>query len=269
MKDTEKLILFDLDGTLIDKNYTVTDENIGWYIRQAQAAGWSVGLNSDTPLEQLQWWRDQLCMTGPIIAEMGAVVECNGEVIYDTALNLAVERSKKQCYDYLLKRNKTAVITGNATKNVKSESYARSFDSDIETFVYLNTTSMCSLRYFVRKRSVGGKLEVNDAATQRIYGELAHFDPSLVSKTIDNNSESGLIIVSDGEITKRSGLKLLLSRCSIGRVVMVGNSINDYMGQDIVEHYCVSNTEDSFKDASQLLDEPFTKGCVEAIRRLT
>lgn len=268
MKNIEKLILFDLDGTLIDSQYNLTDESIRVSVEQAEKAGWSVGLNSDTPLEQLLWWSDQLGMTGPIIAEKGAVVAWNGDVIYEEKLNQAVEKSKELTYEYLLERDNTAVVTGNATKNVKSIYEQVLLSDDINTVVYLNTISTCSLRYFVRKRSIQNQLKIDDLVTQAIYRELTDFEPDLQTKVVDNNPEFGLIIVSDAEKTKRSGLETLLTRCSVGRVVMVGNSINDYVGQDIAQHYCVANTVDEFGNVSQRLGTPITSGCVEILSQL-
>jgi hypothetical protein len=81
---SKRLALFDLDGTLINESYQVTDDGIYQAIQQAQDAGWRVGLSSDTPYEPLAAWRDKFGMNGPIIAENGAVVELtSGELLFD------------------------------------------------------------------------------------------------------------------------------------------------------------------------------------------
>lgn len=49
-----KLLLIDLDKTLIDKNYKINDDRINSEIRRLQAGGWQIGLSSDTPLVTLQ-----------------------------------------------------------------------------------------------------------------------------------------------------------------------------------------------------------------------
>ena len=54
---TDKLILIDLDKTLIDPQYQITDESVIGEIERVQSLGWNLGLSSDTALEPLKIWR--------------------------------------------------------------------------------------------------------------------------------------------------------------------------------------------------------------------
>lgn len=70
-----KLVLIDLDKTLIDTNYQPNDGRINSEIKRLQNGGWQLGLSSDTPLLTLQRWSDIFGMSGPIIAERGALIK--------------------------------------------------------------------------------------------------------------------------------------------------------------------------------------------------
>src|SRR5437588_3343222 len=76
MVNYTKIILLDLDGTLIDKEYrlTVSDEYIKATIKSIQDKNVLVGINSDTPLLPLRSWAHHLGMRGPLIAEKGQVL---------------------------------------------------------------------------------------------------------------------------------------------------------------------------------------------------
>jgi hydroxymethylpyrimidine pyrophosphatase-like HAD family hydrolase len=72
----KRILLCDLDGTLINEKYalTVASDEVVRVIREKQAEGWLIGLNSDTPFEPLRNWAARLQMNGPIICEMGQVL---------------------------------------------------------------------------------------------------------------------------------------------------------------------------------------------------
>ncbi len=53
----DKVAMIDIDGTLIDKAYAVTDDRIYGAIQDAQNEGWKIGLSSDTPHETMQEWQ--------------------------------------------------------------------------------------------------------------------------------------------------------------------------------------------------------------------
>lgn len=265
MKRIENLVMFDLDGTIIDNDYKLTDDRFPEAIHRAQRAGLTIGLSSDTPYSQLDWWRSSLGMNGPIIAEKGAVVELDRQMMFDESLKREVDGSIRRTLEYLRERDGTRVIEGNATQNVKAE---LANDVSESTVVYLNTLSMCSLRYFVR-RNKGGRAEIDDTLTQAVIDELRQFEPAIATKSVDNNPTFGLMIVGDVRIDKRYGTKKLLSQCTVGQLIMVGNSMGDYIGEDIAELYGVANTVDDYKNRSIGLGGTVTTGCIELLDRLS
>src|SRR5688500_7089748 len=71
----DKVALFDIDGTLIDTRYEVTDDDIYTVIQEAQEAGWTIGLSSDTPHATMLERAVQFDIKDdPLIAEKGGLV---------------------------------------------------------------------------------------------------------------------------------------------------------------------------------------------------
>lgn len=77
----DKVAMIDIDGTLINNSYAITDEHIYDAIQDAQKEGWTLGLSSDTPHETMQGWHKEFGMNGPIIAEKGAFVSHNNQFV--------------------------------------------------------------------------------------------------------------------------------------------------------------------------------------------
>lgn len=71
-----RLVLLDLDNTLIDADYclTVPENEFRTVIQELANKGVHVGLCSDSAVITLRQWADRLGLTRPIVAERGAVV---------------------------------------------------------------------------------------------------------------------------------------------------------------------------------------------------
>src|ERR1700719_2725895 len=73
---SHRVILCDLDGTLINRQYelTVPLPNLVSIIQSKQSEGFLVGLNSDTPILPLRAWARELGMKGPLLGEKGQLL---------------------------------------------------------------------------------------------------------------------------------------------------------------------------------------------------
>jgi hydroxymethylpyrimidine pyrophosphatase-like HAD family hydrolase len=265
MSNAEKLALFDLDGTLIDDNYQITDRSIYSAVAEAQDVGWKVGLNSDTPYEALEVWRERFGMKGPIIAEKGAVVELDGMPACDNGDVAAVLDARENIGCYAAKQG-IAVWSGNPVEAIRT---GLRVGEPGQTAMLINTLSRCSLRFFVRTVDVDGNLQLDDVRTQQVIQDCRQFFPAFDSLEEDNNPASGLLIVSRRGVTKRAGVLRLMSSIGLSRCIMVGNSMSDFIGNDIAEQVAVSNASLDFKQAaSVVVDESLTTGCVSILRQL-
>lgn len=65
----DKVAMIDIDGTLINKHYAITDDQIYGAIQDVQNEGWTIVLSSDSPHETMQEWHRDFGMNGPIITE--------------------------------------------------------------------------------------------------------------------------------------------------------------------------------------------------------
>ncbi len=50
---SEKILMLDLDGTVIDGDYRPTEASFDVSVSEMKDAGWTIGLSSDTPYEVL------------------------------------------------------------------------------------------------------------------------------------------------------------------------------------------------------------------------
>ena len=71
-----KLVLLDLDNTLVDADYrlTVPEKEFHAVVQELTRKDVRVGLCSDSAVITLRQWADRLKLTGPIVAERGAVL---------------------------------------------------------------------------------------------------------------------------------------------------------------------------------------------------
>src|SRR5689334_10074037 len=140
-----KLALNDIDGTLINQDYLVTDSRINEYISHVQSAGWVLGLSSDTPLEAMETWKSRFGLNGPLVAEKGAMVkDATLSIVDDVSLNHFSE-AKILIEDYLL--NQQHILwKGNPVEAIRDNIQ---IGSPGEIVVLLNTLRQCSLSIFV------------------------------------------------------------------------------------------------------------------------
>lgn len=266
MSAFENLALFDLDGTLINDAYEPTDSTLSNAVRDAQATGWAVGLNSDTPYEALCLWRKRLGMSGPIVAERGAVVELDSGLYLNEHDAAIVASAQEQVVRFAASRN-ISIQTGNPVETLRTNEYSGTPGTAV---MLLNTLSRCSLRFFVRRVGPGGELISDSELAQTVIEDCRPYLPKFETPYEDNNESAGLLIVSNLETTKRIGTQRLLGAVGLKTCVMVGNSLSDCLGSDIAYHYAVGNATQEYKRvAEEVIPEVVSSGCVAVLRQLT
>jgi len=265
MMPDEKLVMFDLDGTVIDDTYSLTSSNMSRAVDSAIKRGWKIGLSSDTPYEGLRQWRRSLGMNGPIIAERGAVVELESRLDFDTQVADEISRSRAAIGEHLSRQAGTLVLEGSAM-DVKAMA-----GTDLPAhrrIIIMNKLSRCSLRFFVRSTDENGSVQIDDDTTQATISELERFYPDMKDAFIDNNPRFGLFIMAERGISKRKGLETLLNGVVLSRCVMVGNSLADFVGNDLAEQYAVANADEDYKKLVVVAKQELTEGCIEILDNL-
>ena len=264
---TVKLAMIDLDATLINRQYQVTDPGIYEAIAETIAAGWTISLNSDTPLQPLEQWRKHFGTNGPIIAERGAVVEMPVGAYMDSGDVQRVASARDHLTERLLELSVTT-WTGNPVEAVRA---GLRMQPGAKIAVLINGFSQCSLRYHVRAVAADGSLRQDRDVFEFVYDSCKDVRPAFTEGDlrIDANPDYSMVIMSKMSDTKRLGTQKLLSWHKPMRTVMIGNSMTDYIGSDCAEHYAVANAILDFKHQSvYVAGAPMTAGVVEILNRV-
>ena len=139
------------------------------------------------------------------------------------------------------------------------------------TLVAMDAYRLCSIGMLVRKVNAGGTLSIDEEATRAVWGNIADIVASESQSTrVDlSGTAVGFIGVHPAEANKSNGLRALLGHWPVDRVIMVGDSLPDYMtlppGILQVEHYAVSNAQKEYRHLPEIhqLTQPYLAGCIE------
>lgn len=157
---SDRLILLDLDKTLVNENYNLTDRAVLGEIERVQDLGWALGFNSDTPLEPLKVWSRQFGLNGPILAENGSVIWIPDrfEVVLSDTESYFGDLKTSFIHD-LIKRN-IPFFYGDATQFVRNN--PQLLEMVERRLVVINAYQRCSLSFFTRSINQHGHLEVDN-----------------------------------------------------------------------------------------------------------
>ncbi|HUC89320.1 MAG TPA: hypothetical protein VMR45_00805 [Patescibacteria group bacterium] len=259
------LALFDIDKTLIDVQYNVTDTGIYPAVELAQNDGWTVGLSSDTPHARMANRRVQFGTNGPIIAERGAVVEWGGKLHYDNEVSDAFGVTLDSAECGLLESGLRVVRSyPDEFRSVRAEP-----GKPGEAVILINPLRLCSVGLWARRFDKNGRLAIDNELTSHM-AELVR--PHLPDIDIfwDLNHEYGILIAAPNAMSKRVGTQKFMEFAGVsGRVAMVGDSMSDFVGHDIARHYAVGNASPDFKDrADYVASASITVGSIEILEGL-
>ncbi len=256
-----KLCLFDLDGTLIDSQYSLTSPlgEMREAVRTFQSRGDYVGIHSDSPLETLLSWGKLLGMRGPTIAENGALVHWP-EMALDQATTDAWPDLDRYGFVQRLRSAfpETYVTVGdvNGLSKQPIESYTSS-----TTAILVNGLRKVSLSMFVRGESPG------------LCDRLAEFLESEVPPGFELLCNPGFNFYNIRPLraSKTLGVRYLCSKKGGLKIVMVGNSMNDLIAPPPqILQVAVANAESDYQDRCQLVSvQDHTRGCIEILNRLS
>lgn len=261
----EKLVLFDIDGTLVDAHYETTDDRIFASIKMAKEEGWVLGLSSDTPHKSLVDWGKYFGIDGPIIAEKGALVDVRGEKITIAESPHNFIEMREQIVSSFQEKG-IVVWQGNPVNFLKNK---ETIGQPGDLVVLINSLREQSLGCFFRTVAQNGELSIDIDVTENLAAQIRSFYPEGNVFQEDLNHSHGLIIVSHKDIDKRTGSLELQKIMQIGKFAMIGNSLADYIGDDIAIHLSVADGTPEYRNiASFVSASPITSGAVEALEAL-
>jgi hydroxymethylpyrimidine pyrophosphatase-like HAD family hydrolase len=251
-------IFLDLDLTVIDEQWNITDPSILEAIREARAADMEVILHSDASPEMVEYWQDKLGIPRetPYIAERGGVVWWNGQPHYDEEAAARYAEKNRQISERLADNN-ILVWPGNAVDllhHPKAQGLASLQPG--QRVVVMNTRRL-GLSAFVRRVGDDGTLLLDAAdmeAVNELIADLYLDSPQGEQLRIDINPDYGHIMAVRGGYTKRAGVEWLLAMLGhTGEPVMIGNSMSDHLGPRLVVHYAVGNADPDYAEAADFV----------------
>ncbi len=263
------LILFDVDKTLIDREYRYTQEGLEQAVARAIGCGHVVGLNSDTPLTALLRIRDELGMNGPVIAERGAVVWLDG-AIHPTG-TIPRDRFKvlrNRVLDELTGAGDVEAILGDPTAIIRSQGYATREPRQV---VFSSALRLFSL-HFAARRIDGTSYEHDPellARIERVTREHAGSIMGHIPLDWDVNPEYGILILHAIESCKRSGVKTLMKLMGLKNTIMIGDSLFDHVDLPGVKQWAVGNAAPAYLAVCErVASASYTAGAIELLEVL-
>lgn len=260
-----KLLLFDLDKTLIDSDYQITDQEIFFEIQRVQSLGWTLGLNSDSPLKTMQEWKKKLGLNGPLIAERGAIVwlpdgteiKIKGIEEFFTSTKLSIiARLVIDCIPF---------VYGNATEFIRSRPMLPVMCDN--RLILIQNERKCGIGLYGRKITENGQLIIdNELTVQAIDIVRSTYSTPPFDLLEDFNPEYGIFLLSARHVNKRLGVSSLLSQLGIEKVGMIGDSDSDILGSDFAIQYAVANAKESLKKSADFVaSSNYTSGVIEIL----
>jgi hypothetical protein len=221
------LVLFDVDKTLIDREYHLTDPGLPAAIERAIVCGHTIGLNSDTPIAALLCLHKELGMNGPIIAERGAVVWIEGS-IYPTGT--APSGIFSSVRDRILSQLTSVwgfdAILGDPTRTIRTCAYQTREERRVVLASALRSFSLHLVAQRIHFDSYTRDEELFTRIEAIARVEAAKAFPGMALDW-DVNQEYGILILHSAESRKHSGVKKLMELTGLKSAIMVGDSLFD------------------------------------------
>jgi len=282
------LILFDVDETLVDTGYefTVPHGDVTAAIRRAETNGAIVGLNSDSGLATLKRYAVRAGMTGPIIAERGALVQeergVPPEVLIPEAARFRELRGRFLTALMREDRSLTYWVILSAFVNDLAKPKAMPplrplISTDIAVLV--NGSRLCSCSFYVRKQTwnVEWSWASDDVALDAVIAileEAGEEIPDLWAvRDVDRNPTYGICVVHHRDTQKSRAVDWILEHAGARPVYMIGNSTSDDLGDPRVIQCAVGNAKDVYKarcleTGGFVAERPLTEGAIEILEHI-
>lgn len=278
----------DLDKTIINRDYQITDVRIVDTIAKAQALGFGVGFHSDTPARSLRRWGIELVEMGK---QRGVVLQPIGPNIAEMAiidmpdLNVqipiieGVEEYFKDRRDELAKHilddmPHVGLLVGDPVSLIRSKI---KLPGELPFYVLLNGMSQVSIRMFTRQIRQDGTPILDFSFHGRVTDDLRSLlrrNPLAgIEFDWDVNPEYCLTIVKPTSLNKTRAYQLLLNLMpsSEGKTFhMIDDSPAGYIDDPRVQTWAVQNArpELSGKKGVKQVSGEYSAGVICAIERI-
>lgn len=274
MNNSNKLILLDVDNTLVDKEYNFTTDvtTLKKTLKKLIEKGLQIGLNSDSAISTLQNLSDKLELSGPIVAEKGAIVLFEGN---KRCIDIKTRRMKNvyegflsMLFEECVLNKKLAVCTGNINPLFKALKGLKAEDRGLDTLVLVNGTRESSFSFYcmerrsnswdIRSEKLREFAEKALLITQKFYN-ISDLD-------VDINPDYGICIIHHKKTSKLGAIPYLQKLFPNNKIYMVGDSMSDFHDSSIT-HCAVGNATKEYKaKAKHVTKSKITEGVIDALK---
>lgn len=275
IQNNPPLVLFDLDETLIDRQYqpNIAEQDLIAAFRTAIDKGFVLGLNSDSPHVSLQEKYGRWGMNGPVVSERGAAIVQPGGGVEVFAAGAAAQfpRLRERLVAALQQRPDVTLKFGHVWQLA---ALSQAIKPD-ERLVIINPHRQFSLSFWVRcgagQAAQASLLRQTVAALETLI-EREFPDIAQARDTpFDVNDGYGICVAQLRSTTKTAAVSALADRDR--RVFMIGNSMSDWIDDARVTHGAVANSDAAFRArtgerAGLLATEPLTRGALQLLARI-
>lgn len=278
MTSHRRIVLLDLDGTLINKEYklTVSEDSIRAVIDRVQGKDTLVGLNSDTALLPLRLWALRLGLKGPLVAEKGQVLALSpaDEPLSEIGVTDYFHHLKQKVILAALENFEAAFVgVGDITEFIREGGHALGVD---RCAILINSYRRCSFSgYALGSHS-------NRLVTEpEIFNRFCDLVLSIVSNDLgrlevpDRNPDYGILVLHEKGASKSLGVTRLMRMLGTDiEYVMIGDTDSDIIQTDYpTKLWAVNNAGPGLKGVVRetggiISSETFTKGVLELLKRL-
>lgn len=272
-----KLVLLDLDNTLIgaDYNLTVSEDELRTTVSGLSKRDIRIGLCSDSALITLRQWSKRLKLTGPIVAERGAVIwdpiQQTEELIGTSTTGWFRELRELFVSKILRDFPCATIILGDATRFVKDRAMSSFLTEKIFAVNGFRTASFSffAFRPNQDRTSIVPDAELLDSASSIVSDTIESLGMTKSNLFWDENPMCGILIVHALTTKKWRGVSALMDRLKPEKVVMVGNGMSDFLELQNVLQYAVGNADPRYKEKSSFVAQrSLTEGVIECLQQL-
>jgi len=213
-----KLVVVDLDGTLLNNEHTISKRNYG-VINELQKKGVSFVLASGRPYQSLERYAEQLKLKMPIISTNGALIKDinDSNILFESAFSY---NDAEKIFDYGIKNNFSIIVY-----------YRDEFlSSDQETAIHHKKVEALNFKYSksLRKNKEPLKI-VYKAKTEEAISKLDEVNNFFASEFYVTQPDKHYIAFMDKGISKAKGIDYIMANYNLKKeeIIAIGNNFND------------------------------------------
>ena len=213
-----KLVVVDLDGTLLDDNQIISEKN-NKIISQLKEKGISFVLASGRPYQSLEEYAGILKLKTPVISTNGALIKniANSEIVFESLLSF---KDAEKIFDYGLKHKFSVIVY-----------YADEFlATDQKTAIYQKDMEGIDVKFSNKLRNNKRPLKiVFKAEAEKVKNKLAEVNNIFASNFCITQSDEHYIEFMNRGISKGRGIDYLMEKYDLKKeeIIAIGNNFND------------------------------------------